>query len=69
MSDKDPSLSINQRVDNFKRDLGNILRGFTGHSNDTMPPRLPTPIKSFGASPAKSAVSHSEKGTKSDESD
>ena len=61
MPDKNPSLSIDQRVDEFKRLLGNIMRGLTGLSNDTLPSGLPTPVKP--------TASHSEKGTKSDESD
>jgi len=62
MPDINPSRSIIQRMDDFKRDFGNILRGFSGRSNDTPPPRLPTAMK-------KPVASHSEKGTQSDESD
>ena len=61
MPEKDPSLSIDQRVDEFKRLLGNIMRGLTVLSNDTLPPGLPTPVKP--------TTSHSEKGIQSDESD
>ena len=62
MPDKNPSRSIIQRMDDFKRDFGNILRGFSGRSNDTPPPGLPTAMK-------KPVASHSEKGNQSDESD
>ena len=61
MPDKNPSRSIIQRMDDFKRDFGNILRGFSGRSNDTPPPGLTILVQPV--------ASHSEKGAKDDESD
>lgn len=45
MVEKENSLSTEQRVDDFKRALANILRGITGDTLDCLPPGLPTPVK------------------------
>ena len=45
MTVKDISLSTDQRLDEFKRALANILRGITGENLDSLPAGLPTPVK------------------------
>jgi hypothetical protein len=52
MVEKDISLSTEQRVDDFKRALANILRGITGENSDSLPPGLPIPVK-LGATQEK----------------
>jgi hypothetical protein len=44
MKNKESSLSTDQRVDAFKRALGNIIRDLLGLSNTDLPSDLPRPV-------------------------
>lgn len=58
MQNNDSSISTKTHLDDFKRALGEFLKGLLGPSNDALPPGLPTPVKSD--------ASHPEKGVKND---
>jgi hypothetical protein len=60
MQNNDSSISTKQHLDDFKRALGEFLKGLIRSSSDTLPPGLPTPVKPDASRP--------EKGVKSDKS-
>jgi hypothetical protein len=57
MKDDDPSISAKQHLDDFKRALGEFLKGLIEPSIDTLPSGLPIPVEPDASRPEKGAES------------
>ena len=53
MQNNDSSISAKQHMDDFKRALGEFLKGLIEPSSDTLPPGLPTPVEPDAPRPKK----------------